>query len=189
MKTILSRVSVPMTLIQLLIAVLAMGVVVVGSNILVQYPINHWLTWGGLSYPIVFLVSDVLNRRFGARAAREVAVIGFVIALVVSFWVATPRIAAASGLAFLCAQMADIYVFDRLRDQRWWRAPLIGGVAGAVLDTSMFFAAAFAGTGVHWFALLLGDLTVKLVVNITMLAPFRALMWNLARPVAMQQNH
>lgn len=188
MTTTLSRVSVPMTLPQFFVAVLAMGVVVVGSNILVQYPINHWLTWGGLSYPIAFLVADVLNRRFGARAARQVAAMGFVVALIVSFWVATPRIAGASGLAFLCAQMADIYVFDRLRDQRWWRAPLIGGVAGAVLDTCVFFSAAFAGTGIHWVALLLGDLAVKLVVNLTMLAPFRALMWNLARPAALQQS-
>ncbi|UHL64737.1 VUT family protein [Paralcaligenes sp. KSB-10] len=183
-----NRLLVPMTLSQFFIAVLAMGMVVVGSNILVQYPINHWLTWGGLSYPIAFLVADVLNRRFGARAARQVAVIGFVAALLVSFWVATPRIAGASGLAFLCAQLVDIHVFDRLRDQRWWRAPLLGGVAGATLDTFVFFSVAFAGTGVPWMALLFGDLAVKLFVNLTMLAPFRAMMWNLARPAAMQQN-
>lgn len=187
------RAYVPMTAPQFLLAVLAMGVVVVGSNILVQYPINHWLTWGGLSYPVAFLVTDVLNRRFGAPAARRVAVAGFVAALIVSALVATPRIAAASGLAYLCAQLADIHVFDRLRDQRWWRAPLIGGVAGAILDTCVFFSVAFAGTGVHWVALALGDLAVKLLVNVTMLAPFRAMMWNLARPattaaVAAQQH-
>lgn len=187
------RAYVPMTAPQFLLAVLAMGVVVVGSNILVQYPISHWLTWGGLSYPVAFLVTDVLNRRFGAPAARRVAVAGFVAALIISALVATPRIAAASGLAYLCAQLADIHVFDRLRDQRWWRAPLIGGVAGAILDTCVFFSVAFAGTGVHWVALALGDLAVKLLVNVTMLAPFRAMMWNLARPataagVAAQQN-
>jgi uncharacterized PurR-regulated membrane protein YhhQ (DUF165 family) len=177
-----------MTPAQFMVAVAAMGVVVVLSNILVQYPINHWLTWGGISYPVAFLVADVLNRRFGPRAARMVACVGFVCALVVSVWVASPRIALASGLAFLAAQLADIHVFDRLRDQRWWRAPLLGGVAGAILDTFIFFSVAFAGTGVHWVALLLGDLSIKLFFNSTMLAPFRALMWNLARPANTPAN-
>ncbi|MBF6615986.1 queuosine precursor transporter [Pollutimonas thiosulfatoxidans] len=171
-----------MTRTQFVLAVLAMGVVVVGSNVLVQYPINQWLTWGAISYPVAFLVADLLNRRFGPQAARKVAYIGFMLALVVSMWVATPRIALASGLAFLCAQLADIQVFHRLREQRWWRAPLLGGVVGATLDTFVFFSLAFAGTGINWVALLVGDLIVKLVVNAFMLAPFRALMWNLARP-------
>lgn len=172
----------PMTALPFAIAVLCMGTIVVGSNILVQYPINLWLTWGALSYPVAFLVTDLINRRFGPHAARRVACIGFVLALIVSVWVATPRIALASGLAFLCAQLADIHVFDRLRHQRWWRAPLLGGVAGAVLDTLVFFSVAFAGTGINWLALTAGDLGVKLLVNLIMLAPFRALMWNLARP-------
>jgi hypothetical protein len=171
-----------MTLPQFLLAVFIMGSVVVGSNILVQFPINQWLTWGALSYPCAFLVADLLNRRFGPRAARRVAYVGFILALVVSVWVATPRIALASGLAFLFAQLLDIYVFDRLRHQAWWRAPLLGGIAGATLDTFIFFSVAFAGTGVHWPALLVGDLAVKLAVNAGLLAPFRALMWNIARP-------
>lgn len=172
----------PMSLAQFLLSVFVMGAVVVGSNILVQYPINHWLTWGAISYPFAFLVADLLNRRFGPRAARRVAYVGFVSALIISVWVATPRIALASGLAFLFAQLLDIYVFDRLRHQAWWRAPLLGGVAGATLDTFIFFSVAFAGTGVHWPALLVGDLAVKLAVNAGLLAPFRALMWNIARP-------
>ncbi len=179
-----SRVFSAMTPWQFLISVLAMGIIVVGSNILVQYPINPWLTWGALSYPVAFLVADLLNRRFGPHAARRVAYIGFVAALAVSVWVATPRIALASGLAFLCAQLTDILVFDRLRHQRWWRAPLLGGVAGAVLDTFVFFSVAFAGTAVPWTSLLAGDLAVKLLINAVMLAPFRAMMWNLARPDA-----
>lgn len=173
-----------MTPLQFWVAVAAMGIIVVGSNILVQYPINRWLTWGAISYPVAFLVADLLNRRFGPRAARKVAYIGFILALVVSVWVATPRIALASGLAFLCAQLVDIHVFDRLRHQHWWRAPLLGGVAGATLDTFVFFSVAFAGTGVPWPSLLVGDLAVKLAVNAVMLAPFRALMWNLAKPAA-----
>ncbi len=172
----------PMSTVQFLIAVGAMCVVVVGSNILVQYPINNWLTWGAISYPVAFLVADVLNRRFGPGAARKVAAIGFVAAVIFSIWVATPRIAMASGLAFLLAQLLDIQVFDRLREQRWWRAPLLAGVAGAILDTFIFFSVAFAGTDVPWQTLLLGDLAVKLAINTTMLMPFRMMMWNLARP-------
>lgn len=171
-----------MTRSQFAIAVAAMVLIVVGSNILVQYPINRWLTWGAISYPVAFLVADLLNRRFGPAAARRVAYVGFLAAVIISVWVATPRIAMASGLAFLCAQLVDIHVFDRLRNQSWWRAPLVGGVAGATLDTFVFFSVAFAGTAVPWVSLLAGDLVVKLVVNATMLAPFRAFMWNLARP-------
>ena len=167
---------------QFAVAVLCMLLVVVGSNILVQVPLNDWLTWGGLSYPVAFLVTDVLNRRFGPSAARRVAWFGFAAALVVSFWVASPRIALASGLAYICAQLVDIQVFDRLRDQRWWRAPLISGVLGAVLDTAVFFSVAFAATGTPWLTWMAGDLAIKLAVNISMLAPFRALMWNLAKP-------
>ncbi len=171
-----------MTLGQFAVAVFCMGLIVVGSNILVQVPLNDWLTWGGLSYPIAFLVTDVLNRRFGPSAARRVAWVGFAVALAVSVWLASPRIALASGLAYICAQLADIQVFDRLRDQRWWRAPLLSGTVGALLDTAVFFSVAFAATGTPWITWMLGDLAIKLVVNVSMLAPFRALMWNLARP-------
>lgn len=171
-----------MTLGQFAVAVFCMGLIVVGSNILVQVPLNDWLTWGGLSYPIAFLVTDVLNRRFGPSAARRVAWVGFALALAVSIWLASPRIALASGLAYICAQLADIQVFDRLRDQRWWRAPLLSGTVGALLDTAVFFSVAFAATGTPWITWMLGDLAIKLAVNVSMLAPFRALMWNLARP-------
>lgn len=164
------------------IAVAAMGLIVVGSNFLVQYPLNDWLTWGALSYPVAFLVTDLLNRRYGPAAARRVAWIGFAIALFASVFVATPRIALASGTAFLCAQMLDIYVFDRLREGRWWRAPLVSGTLAATLDTALFFGVAFAGTGAPWATWLLGDLLVKLAVNAGLLAPFRALMWNVGRP-------
>ncbi|OMG86645.1 hypothetical protein BIZ92_25960 [Achromobacter xylosoxidans] len=160
-----------MSRVQFGIAVLCMLVVVVGSNILVQVPLNDWLTWGGLSYPVAFLVTDVLNRRFGPAAARRVVWFGFAAALVVSVWVASPRIALASGLAYM-------------RDQRWWRAPLVSGVLGAILDTAVFFSVAFAASGAPWVTWMMGDLAIKLAVNISMLAPFRALMWNLAKPAS-----
>lgn len=177
-----SNIYLPMSALQTSVAVLAMAIVVVGSNVLVQFPINQWLTWGAISYPVAFLVADLINRRFGPSAARRVVAAGFVIAVLFSFWVATPRIAMASGLAFLFAQMLDIQVFDRLRHQTWWRAPFIGGALAATLDTFMFFGLAFAGTGIDWMSLVVGDLAVKLAVNLALLAPFRALMWNLARP-------
>lgn len=176
-----------MTARQFVVAAFCMILIVVGSNVLVQFPLNDWLTWGGISYPVAFLVTDLLNRRFGPAAARRVAWVGFAVALIVSVWVASPRIAMASGLAFICAQLADIQVFDRLRDQRWWVAPLLSGTVGALLDTVVFFSVAFAATGTPWVTWLLGDLAIKLAVNLTMLAPFRALMWNLARPASIDQ--
>lgn len=172
----------PMTPAQQVFAVSVMILIVVASNVLVQYPINNWLTWGAVSYPIAFLVADVLNRRFGPQAARRVAYFGFISALIISVFVATPRIAVASGSAFLVAQLCDIYIFDRLRHRHWWQAPLLGGIAGATLDTFVFFSVAFMGTSMPWHTLLLGDLAVKLSLNTFMLAPFRALMWNLAKP-------
>jgi len=172
----------PMRRHQFALAMLCMGVVVVGSNVLVQMPLNAWLTWGALSYPVAFLVTDVLNRRFGPHAARRVAWAGFAGAVLASVWVASPRIAAASGLAYIAAQLLDIAVFDRLRAQRWWRAPLVSGVLAALADTALFFSIAFAGTGLPWVTWALGDVAIKLALNVAMLAPFRALMWNLARP-------
>jgi len=166
------------------LAVAAMCLIVAGSNFLVQFPINDWLTWGALSYPVAFLVTDLLNRRFGPGPARRVAWTGFAAAVVASLWIASPRIALASGSAFLCAQLLDIHVFDRLRAGQWWRAPLVSGTLATTLDTFMFFAIAFAGTGLPWMTWAAGDLAVKLAVNAFMLAPFRALMWNLGRPAA-----
>ena len=164
------------------LGILAMAVVVVGSNYLVQFPINDWLTWGAFTYPVAFLVSDLLNRRFGPHAARRVAWVGFGFAVCVSLWAATPRIALASGTAFIVAQLLDIHVFDRLRHGPWWRAPLLAVIPAAVLDTALFFGIAFAGMGLPWVSWALGDLGVKLLVGVFMLAPFRMFMWNLARP-------
>lgn len=172
----------PMSTLHYAVSIMAMIVIVVASNVLVQYPINNWLTWGALSYPVAFLVADLLNRRFGPHAARRVALFGFVAALAISALVASPRIALASGLAFLVAQLADIQIFHKLRHKRWWQAPFVGGIAGATVDTFVFFSVAFIGTEMPWHTLLMGDLAVKLALNTLMLAPFRALMWNLARP-------
>lgn len=154
-------------------AIAAMCTIVVASNILVQYPINAWLTWGALTYPAAFLVTELVNRFYGPQRARRVAWAGFAVAVLASVTLATPRIALASGTAFILSQLLDISVFDRLRQQRWWRAPLIATVFAAVLDTAVFFSLAFHGTEVPWVTLGIGDLGVKLAVGICLLLPFR----------------
>ncbi|QDZ03013.1 queuosine precursor transporter [Nitratireductor mangrovi] len=186
--------------------VLAMAAVVAASNYLVQFPFAHFglgelLTWGAFTYPVAFLVNDLTNRRFGPAAARKVVLAGFVLAVFLSVWLATPRIAIASGSAFLAAQLLDIQVFDRLRGQAWWRAPFVSTLIGSVLDTLLFFAIAFAGAfgfidaafGMQdgslafpvaflgasvplWVSLAIGDFCVKILVGLAMLAPYGALL-------------
>lgn len=160
----------------MVMAAIAMVAVVGASNYLVQFPINDWLTWGALTYPISFLVTDLTNRAFGPVRARQVVYVGFALGVALSIWLADLRIAAASGTAFMVGQLLDIQVFDRLRRAAWWRAPLIGSVLGSIVDTALFFSLAFAGTDMPWVTLALGDLLVKLALAVFFLAPFRALM-------------
>ncbi|ETF01906.1 membrane protein [Advenella kashmirensis W13003] len=177
-----------MTTNQTLLAVAIMGLIIVSSNVLVQpqFHINAWLTWGAITYPVCFLVTDLLNRRFGPGPARRVVSIGFVFAVLVSYALADARIALASGSAFLVAQLLDIFVFDKLRNGSWWKAPFIAGWLAAIIDTFLFFAVAFAGTDVPWVTLATGDVGVKLAINAMLLAPFRILMWNLGQPRSVQ---
>ncbi len=156
-------------------AILAMAAVVLASNILVQFALNDWLTWGAFTYPVAYLVSDLVNRRFGPGMARRVAWVGFAVAVLASLVLAPPRIAAASGLAFIASQLLDIQVFHRLRQGRWWRAPLLATVIAAVLDTAVFWSIAFAGTPLPWVSWAIGDLAVKLAMGVLMLLPFRLL--------------
>ena len=160
----------------LALGVAAMALVVTASNVLVQFPLNDWLTWGALSYPFAFLVTDLTNRRFGPGGARRVVWAGFACAVALSVWFAGPRIAAASGTAFLVAQLADVQVFDRLRNARWWQAPLVSSALGSILDTALFFSLAFAGTGLPWTTWALGDLAVKAGFALALLIPFRLLL-------------
>lgn len=135
--------------------VAAMTAVVAGSNVLVQVLLGDWLTWGAFSYPLAFLVTDLMNRLYGPQVARRVVLAGFVAGLVCSGIgtqiagpfgpLVTSRVAVASGAAFLAAQLLDVAVFDRLRSGPWWRAPLVSSVAGGALDTALFFAIAFSG--------------------------------------------
>ena len=136
--------------------ILAMAVIVTASNILVQFPMGGYLTWGAVTYPFAFLVTDLVNRLQGAAAARRVVVAGFGVGLVCSIIgtqiagefgpLVTLRIAIGSGLAFLVAQLLDIALFDRLRQAIWWRAPLLSTVAASTLDTTVFFTIAFSAT-------------------------------------------
>ena len=157
-------------------AALAMAMVVLASNILVQFAINDWLTWGAFSYPLVFLVTDLTNRALGPQVARRVAWIGFAIAVAVSLALAPWRIAVASGAAFLFAQLMDVAVFNRWRAATWWKAPLIGSLVASVVDTAVFFFLAFAGTDMNWLMLATGDLAVKALMAAVLLAPYRALL-------------
>lgn len=157
-------------------SVAAMAVVVVASNWLVQFPINDVLTWGAITYPFSFLVTDLTTRLKGPGPARRAVWVGFAVAVLLSIWLATPRIALASGTAFLVGQLLDIQVFQKLRQGSWWRAPLVSSTVGSVVDTALFFSLAFAGTGLPWVTLALGDLGVKLAMAVLALAPFRAVL-------------
>ncbi len=161
---------------RLILPVVAMVVVVTASNVLVQYPLGSWLTWGAFTYPFSFLVGDLTNRFLGPTAARRTAWGGFAAAVLASAWLSEPRIAVASGTAFLAAQYADIALFDRLRRATWWRAPLVSSVLASALDTAVFFTLAFVETDVPWVTLALGDFAVKLVFAALLLAPYRAAM-------------
>ena len=166
----------------MIFGVAAMTVVVAASNYLVQFPVNDWITWGAFTYPVAFLVTDLTNRAFGPARARQVVYAGFVLAVVLSIALATPRIALASGTAFLVAQLLDVRIFDRLqRRGGWWTAPLVSSSVGSAVDTILFFSIAFAGTTVPWVTLGIGDYAVKLALALSMLIPFRVLM-QLTRP-------
>ena len=141
---------------KLLPGIVAMAAIVVASNILVQFLLGDWLTWGALTYPFAFLVTDVTNRLHGARSARRVVLAGFAVGIACSAVgtqvegafgpLVTTRVALGSGLAFLAAQLLDVAVFDRLRRGAWWRAPLVSTLLGSALDTGLFFSIAFSAS-------------------------------------------
>ena len=172
----------------LLILSFFMGAVVLSSNFLVQFPINYYglneiLTYGAFSYPIAFLITDLANRSYGKIAARKIVYLGFIIGISFTLFFSTNysdlislRIAVGSGTAFLIAQLLDIQIFDRLRRNKWFVAPLASSIFGSVIDTFLFFSISFAGTGIPWVTLSLGDLCVKIFVALVMLIPFRFLL-------------
>ena len=165
-----------------------MGVVVLSSNYLVQFPVNYYglneiLTYGAFSYPIAFLITDLANRSYGKRVAKKIVYFGFVIGIGFTVLFSTDfadfisiRIAIGSGIAFLTAQLLDVQIFDRLRKKEWFVAPLTSSIIGSTIDTFLFFSISFYGTGVPWITLSIGDLIVKIIVALIMLIPFRLLL-------------
>ena len=165
-----------------------MGIVVLSSNFLVQFPINYYglneiLTYGAFSYPIAFLITDLANRSYGKIVARKIVYFGFVLGIGFTVLFSTDfadfisiRIAIGSGVAFLTAQLLDVQIFDRLRKKEWFVAPLTSSMIGSTIDTFLFFSISFYGTGVPWVTLSLGDLIVKIIVALLMLIPFRLLL-------------
>ena len=165
-----------------------MGVIVLASNYLVQFPIKYYgleeiLTYGAFSYPIAFLITDLANRFYGKIIARKIVYVGFIIGITSTFYFSTNyadlisvRIAIGSGTAFIVAQLLDVQIFDKLRKKKWFVAPLISSLIGSIVDTFLFFFIAFYGTGIPWVTLSLGDLAIKIFVALLMLIPFRLLL-------------
>ena len=164
-----------------------MGLIIVLSNYLVQFPVKYFnleelLTNGAFSYPVAFLITDLLNRRYGKKKAKQIVYLGFTLGIFLTLYFSTNysnlisiRIALGSGIAFLVAQLIDVNIFDRLRKKKWFVAPLVSSLVGSTIDTFLFFSISFYGTEVNWLILSFGDLLVKIVVAILMLIPFRIL--------------
>ena len=171
-----------------------MGLVVLASNYLVQFPIHYYglseiLTYGAFTYPIAFLMTDLANRSFGKEIAKKIVYFGFFLGISFTLFFSTNfsdfisiRIAIGSGTAFLVSHRIDVFVFDKLRDKNWFIPPLVSSINGSIIDTFLFFSIAFYATGIPWFTLAIGDLAVKLVVALIMLIPFRILL-KTVRPI------
>ena len=172
----------------LLLLPVLMGVVVLSSNYLVQFPIKYYgleeiLTYGAFTYPIAFLITDLANRSYGKLGARKIVYIGFIIGISFTLFFTTNfsdlisvRIAIGSGTAFIVSQLLDVQIFDKLRKKEWFVAPLTSSFIGSLVDTFLFFSISFYGTGVPWVTLSVGDLAVKIFVTLLMLIPFRLLL-------------
>ena len=171
-----------------------MGLVVLSSNYLVQFPVKYYglqdiLTYGAFTYPIAFLITDLANRSYGKQIARKIVYFGFVVGISFTLFFSTNfsdlisvRIAIGSGTAFIVAQLLDVQIFDNLRKKNWFIAPLTSSMIGSTVDTLLFFSISFYGTSVPWFTLALGDLAVKIFVALIMLIPFRLLL-NTFKPI------
>ena len=170
---------------------LLMASVVALSNYLVQFPIKYFslenlLTYGALSYPVAFLITDLSNRRYGKNVAKKIVYLGFTLGIFLTLYFSTNysdlisiRIAIGSGTAFLVAQLIDVHIFDRLRNKIWFLAPLSSSLIGSTIDTFLFFSISFYGTEVNWLTLSFGDLSVKIFVALAMLIPFRLLLYRI----------
>tara|TARA_B100000700_G_C14765197_1_gene724015 strand:- start:167 stop:754 length:588 start_codon:yes stop_codon:yes gene_type:complete len=167
---------------------ISMAILVTLSNFLVQYPVNYFgldqiLTYGAFSYPITFLITDLANRSYGKEIANKIVYIGFFLGILLTLFFSTNfqdlisiRIAIGSGTAFLVAQLLDVQVFDKLRKKIWYVAPLVSSFFGSSIDTLLFFFISFYKTGIPWITLAIGDFSVKILIALIMLIPFRLLL-------------
>ena len=165
-----------------------MGLVVIASNYLVQFPFRHYgldkiLTYGAFIYPITFLITDLANRAFGKTIAKKIVYIGFILGVLLTLFISTNfsdlisiRIAIGSGTAFLVAQLIDVNIFNILRKKVWYSAPFASSFVGSLVDTFLFFSIAFYGGDLNWIMLASGDFAVKLILALIMLIPFRLVM-------------
>ena len=169
---------------------ITMGFVVILSNYLVQFPVKYFglqeiLTYGAFSYPIAFLITDLANRSYGKKIAKNIVYLGFAIGVIITLFISTNfsdlisiRIAIGSGTAFLVAQLIDVNIFDKFRNNKaWYIAPLYSSLAGSLIDTFLFFSISFYATGIPWITLALGDFFVKLLIALAMLIPFRLIIY------------
>ena len=167
----------------IILGIIAMAIVVLSSNFLVQFYFGSFLTYGAFTYPIAFLITDLSNRFYGKIVARNIVYIGFFIGVSFSLFFSTNfsdlisvRIAIGSGTAFIVAQLLDVQIFDKLRNEKWFVAPITSSFIGSAVDTFLFFSISFYGTEVNWVTLSFGDLLVKIFVALVMLIPFRILL-------------
>ena len=179
--------------------------VIASSNYLVQFPFTVVLpngfevhsTWGALTFPFIFLATDLTVRIFGQRLARRIIFFVMLPALALSYalsvlfqngawtgWSALAvfvlpvfRIAVASFSAYAFGQLLDIFVFNKLRQLKsWWIAPTASTFVGNALDTLLFFGIAFAGSddafmAANWGHIAFVDYLFKLVVCCGLFVP------------------
>ena len=177
-----------------------MAFVVLVSNYLVQFPIDHFglknlLTYGAFSYPIAFLITDLSNRWYGKNVAKKIVYFGFAIGVFLTLYFSTNysdlisiRIAIGSGTAFLVAQLIDVNIFDKLRNKIWFAAPLASSLIGSTIDTFLFFSISFYGTETNWITLSFGDLSIKILIALIMLIPFRILLLRIKEKPITKKN-
>ena len=178
----------------------SMAFVVTLSNYLVQFPVNYFnlqnlLTYGAFSYPIAFLITDLSNRWYGKNIAKKIVYLGFAIGVFLTLYFSTNysdlisiRIAIGSGTAFLVAQLIDVNIFDKLRDKIWFAAPLTSSLIGSTIDTFLFFSISFYGTETNWITLSFGDLSIKILIALIMLIPFRILLLRIKEKPITKKN-
>lgn len=202
----------------LIFPIITMAITVAASNILVAYPVRlfgleHVLTYSALVFPLVFLTNDFTNRLYGPAAARQVVYVGFIIAFIISLFLASVRISIAASIAFLLGQLLDIAIFTPLRSKTWWIAPLCASVFGCILDSALFFSLAFApqfsfldtAFGFHdsslgqyvgfynfmiplWLSIAIGSLGVKLIMSVAMVLPYGAILLFLKQGFCVKQR-